>query len=90
VPYGKMQYVPVVEKKDLNISFMLYNKSIKEKHYLKTEKLNEKKLRATGNFLIKNKYKIMSLEKEGNRSCDFLRKCLEDAVEDYLKGSNSK
>ncbi len=85
-----MQYVPAVEKKDLNISFMQYNKSIKEKHYLKTEKLNEKKLRATGNFLIKNKYKIMSLEKEGNRSCEFLRKCLEDAVEDYLKGSNSK
>ena len=85
-----MQYVPLVEKKDPNISFMLYNKSIKEKHYLKNEKLNEKKLRATGNFLIKNKYKIMSIEKEGNKSCDFLRKCLEDAVEDYLKGHKSK
>ena len=85
-----MQYVPTVEKKDPNISFMLYSKSIKEKQYLKTEKLNEKNMRATGQFLIKNKYKIMGLEKEGNKSCDFLRKCLEDAVEDYLKGAKSK
>ena len=54
------------------------------------EKLNEKKLRATGNYLIKNKYKIMGLEKEGNKSFDFLRKCLDDAVEDYLKGAKSK
>jgi hypothetical protein len=61
IPYGKMQYVPTVEKKDLNISFMLYNKSIKEKQYLRTEKLNEKNMRATGQFLIKNKYKIMGL-----------------------------
>jgi hypothetical protein len=61
VPYGKMQYVPTVEKKDPNISFMLYNKSIKEKQYLRTEKLNEKNMRATGQFLIKNKYKIMGL-----------------------------
>jgi hypothetical protein len=61
IPYGKMQYVPTVEKKDPNISFMLYNKSIKEKQYLRTEKLNEKNMRATGQFLIKNKYKIMGL-----------------------------
>jgi hypothetical protein len=61
IPYGKMQYVPTVEKKDPNISFMLYNKSIKEKQYLRTEKLNEKNMLATGQFLIKNKYKIMGL-----------------------------
>ena len=39
---------------------------------------------------LKNKYKIMGLEKEGNKSFDFLRKCLDDAVEDYLKGAKSK
>ena len=56
-----MRYTPRVEKKDPSISFINYNGSSNEKRHLRVDKLNEKKLKATGNFLIKNKFKIMSL-----------------------------
>lgn len=54
------------------------------------EKLNEKKLRATGSFLAKNKYKILGIQNQGDKESDFLRKCLEDAIEDYLKEAKVK
>lgn len=56
-----MKYIPKVEKKDLKITFIGYNSSSKQKKYLRTERLSQMKLRATGDYLIKNKNNIMSL-----------------------------
>lgn len=56
-----IEIVSVPEEKKPDFSFIKYNSKAEEKKYLKMAKLNEKKLRATGTFLIKNKYNIMEM-----------------------------
>lgn len=57
-----LEIVSPVEKKKPDFSFITYNSKAQEKRNLRISKLNEKKLRATGNFLIKNKFNIMNMQ----------------------------